>query len=157
MNPLKLDHAAQCFIAAGVGLTVGALAHIAAIVGGPEVIAFMGAPESIVQSARDKTWLAPVATCAIAALLFVWAWYAFAAANLVKKLPFTRAVLVFVAVVFILRGLTAVPAFFAVGVKFSSPSTQFSLASSGYVLVLGVLLAVGLWRTRQKPNPQQTD
>lgn len=93
----------------GVGVFLGALLHIGALIGGPEWIAFVGAPPSVVRSAQEGTWLAPVGALAIAALLMVWSLYAFSAAGLWRPLPGSPFVLGAVAAILFLRSVVILP------------------------------------------------
>ena len=81
-------HGGFYFIAAALGLTAGALLHVVALVGGPEWIAFVGAPASVVESAKTGTWLAPAGALGITALLLVLALYCLSAAGKIRPFPF---------------------------------------------------------------------
>lgn len=132
------------YVFAACGLLAGALLHVVVLIGGPDWIAFVGAPPSIVESARDGTWLAPVSTLGIALLLMIWALYAYSAAGNVYRLPFCRSMLMFVAVVFVLRGLIITPALFAGRVNWQAAIDLFIVTSSLSILAIGVSLTIGL-------------
>jgi len=132
------------FIFAGLGLLAGALLHVVVLVGGPDWIAFVGAPASVVDSARSGTWLAPVGALSIAVLLALWALYAFSAAGVVRRLPLLRTVLVFISVVFIVRGLIIIPALAGGRINWRAPIDLFVVASSLLILTLGLSIAAGL-------------
>lgn len=132
-----------CLAAGGVGVLFGALAHVVALVGGSRWIAFLGAPPSIVQSARNGTWLAPVTTLGIAAILAIWALYAFSGVGWVRPLPLLKPVLGLIAAIFILRGLLVVS--FVRQANFSSPFDVFAIVTSLFILVLGLGYALGLY------------
>lgn len=129
-------------IVAGAGLAFGALLHLVALVGGPAWIGFVGAPPAIVDSARAGTWLAPVTTLGIGAILAVGAGYAFAGAGWLRRLPFMIWVLRIVAFVLILRGLMVVP--MAARANFAAAFDAFHVAASAFVLAIGCLLAIGV-------------
>jgi hypothetical protein len=140
----KAKLARSSYVVAGCGLLAGALLHVVVLIGGPDWIAFVGAPPSVVDSSRGGTWLAPVSTLGIAFLLTVWALYAFSAAGLMRRLPFARTMLSIVAVVFIVRGLIIAPALAAGRVNWHALIDLFIVSSSLFILAIGVLLAIGL-------------
>ena len=133
-----------CFVAAGLGLLAGALLHIIAFIGGPEWIAFVGAPASVVESAAKGTWLASVGTSAITALLIFLAVYCFSAADHVRALPHLRKLLSAFAVIFIIRGIIAVPVLVANQTHWQAPRYIFFATSSAGILIIGLLLLVGI-------------
>ncbi|WP_374322051.1 hypothetical protein [Brevundimonas sp.] len=132
-------------IVGGIGMLFGALLHLAALLGGPYWIAFVGAPPSVVRSAEAGTLLAPVSTFAIIGLLVVWALYAFSGAGILRQLPFRRLMLAAVAVIFTLRGLVILP--FLHRVDWRSMHDLFVVFSSGFILAIGASYALGLWLT----------
>lgn len=134
-------------IIGGIGLVMAGLLHVVVLIGGPSWIAFVGAPASVVESARAGTWLAPVTTLAIAGVLLIWAAYAFSAAGWLHRLPFRNWVLGIVAAVLILRGLLAGP--MMVQANYAAAFDVFHVAMSVVVLVLGCLLAFGLYGLRR--------
>ena len=81
-----------------------------------------------------------MATLAIAAILVVWALYAWSAAGLVQRLPLLRPGLCAIAAVYLLRAI----AFLPLQAVFPDNSTLFWFVSSAVCLVLGLLHAVGL-------------
>ena len=130
--------ARRSFLLAAVILVAGALLHIGVLAAGPEWIAFVGAPPEVVRSAELGTWLAPVSTLGIAALLAGLALYSLAAAGKFRPLPLVKPILGLFAAIFVLRGLIIVPA----------PVDGLVIISSLAILVLGVALCLGLWATR---------
>lgn len=134
-----------CLAFGGIGTMLGALLHVVVLIGGPEWIRFVGAPESVVRSAREGTWLAPVGALSIAALLAVWGLYAFSAAGWVRPLPLLKPVLGLIALIFLVRGALILP--FLGRVNWSSPFDLFVVASSLFIFALGWAYAIGLWGT----------
>jgi hypothetical protein len=131
------------------------LLHIAVLLAGPEWIAFVGAPPDVVKSAELGTWLAPVSTLGIAAMLAVLALYALAAAERFRSLPLVKPVLGLFAMIFVLRGVIILPALVQGRVNWTAPVDVFIVASSLAILVLGVALCLGLFglrRSRQHPT-----
>jgi hypothetical protein len=94
---------------AGAIAVLGALVHVAAILGGPAWYAWFDAPPFVVESARRGTWLAPVSAAAIAALMALCAAYAFSAAGAIRRLPLLRLMLGGMAAVCLLRALVVWP------------------------------------------------
>jgi hypothetical protein len=78
-------------------------------------------------------------TLGIAAVLFLWALYAFAGAGVIGQLPFTNLALPAISLVYLARGL----GFPLLRPMFPENSTTFWLVSSGICLMLGLLYAVG--------------
>lgn len=93
----------------GIIAFIGALLHIAIMLGGPDWYDFFGAPQGLVQMARDGNLRAPVSCLIIATILFVFAAYAFSAAGLIKRLPMPGIITGLIAVVLIIRGLIFIP------------------------------------------------
>lgn len=96
-------------ILTGIAALAGALLHIAIMFGGPDWYDFFGAPQGLVQMARDGNPRAPISCLIIAGILLVFTAYAFSAAGLIKKLPLLRVVTGLIAAVLILRGLIFIP------------------------------------------------
>jgi hypothetical protein len=96
------------YLAAAIA-AVGAAIHLAAIAGGTPWYVFFNAPPGVVASSRDGTWLAPVSTAVIAALMGTCALYACSAVGLVRRLPLLRTMLAGMAAICLIRALVLVP------------------------------------------------
>lgn len=94
---------------AGYIALIGTIIHFAAIVGGVPWYIFFKAPPSVVASAREGTWLAPVSTAAIAAAMGLCAAYAFSAAGVIRRLPLLRLMLGGMATVCLVRAFILLP------------------------------------------------
>ena len=142
------------WLVAGGCLSLGAAAlHVAVIFGGPDWYRFFGAGEGFAVAAERGRWTPHLFALGIAAILAIWAAYAFAGAGLIRRLPLMRAALVAITAVYLLRGaMLFMPA------TFSRPdlSPQFMLWSSLIVLVYGILYAVGTWRDWPHLSPRKT-
>jgi len=125
----------------GLLSAAAAILHLAVIIGGPDWYRFFGAGEAIARMAEDGHWYPVVITIGIAAVLSLWAAYAFAGSGLIPRLPLMRTALVVISTVYLLRGLVIVPAFVMNGGAFE----PFVLWSSLIVLVYGIAYAVGTW------------
>ena len=128
----------------GGGLSlIAALLHLAVIVGGPDWYRFLGAGEAIAQADERGNWMPALMTLGIAAMLLIWAAYAFSAAGLIRRLPLMRTALIVISAVYLARGMFVLDAS-AFGRPDLSPGFMFW--SSLIVLVFGLTYAVGTWR-----------
>lgn len=127
----------------GVASALAALAHLACIIGGPAWYRAMGAPEGYARAAERGMWTPAVVAFAIAALLAVWAAYAFSGAGLIGRLPQLRLGLSAIAAAYLLRGMIVLRPSLLGRPDLSS---SFILWSSIIVLAMGLLYAIGVWR-----------
>ena len=130
-------------LAGGVLSLAASFLHIACIIGGPDWYRFFGAGEAMAQMAERGEWTPAVLTLAVAAILAIWAAYAFAGAGLIRRLPLMRTALSIISAIYLARGL-----FVLNPSAFSRPdlSPGFMFWSSLSVLVLGMAYTVGTWR-----------
>ena len=129
-------------IAGGLLSAAAALLHLAVIAGGPDWYRFFGAGEGMARMAEQGLARPALITLGIAALLAVWAAYAFAGAGLIPRLPMMRAALVAITAVYLLRGLVLLPMLALRPDKVGA----FALWSSLIVLAYGLAYAIGTWR-----------
>ncbi len=129
-------------VAAGILSVAASILHVATILGGPDWYRFFGAGEEMAVAAERGSSVPRVVTAAIAAILMVWAFYAFSAAGLIRRLPLLRTALVLITGVYLLRGLALVP------ILVIKPQTvdTFAIVSSLVVLGYGIAHAVGTWQ-----------
>jgi uncharacterized membrane protein len=140
-------------LVAGGSLTgAAALLHVAIIFGGPGWYRFFGAGEQMARlAARGSIYPAAVTAC-IAALLGVWALYAFSGAGVIRRLPLLRLALTLIAAVYLARGILGVPVVLFVDDVYTNQlkaKMTFMVVSSAICVVLGLCYAVGaarLWR-----------
>jgi hypothetical protein len=133
-------------ILAGTLTSLAALAHLACIVLGPRAFRFMGAGDRTVRAVEAGRIQPFVVTLLVAAVLAIWASYAFAAAGLAGPLPFDEVVLPAIAAVLTGRAVC----FPLLEPVFPGNSILFWRVSSGICLVLGTLYAWGaasVWST----------
>jgi len=132
-------------------LTVGgllsllaALLHLACIVGGPDWYRFFGAGEGVAQAAERGEVMPALMTIGIAAILAVWAAYAFSGAGRIVRLPLLRTALVVISAIYLARGLMG----FLPASAWGRPdlSATFIFWSSGIVFIYGLAYAIGTWR-----------
>jgi uncharacterized protein YhhL (DUF1145 family) len=128
-------------IAGGWLSLLAALLHVGVIIGGPDWYRFFGAGEGMARMAERGLWQPAIMTMGIAAILSIWALYAFAGAGRFPKLPLMRTALVLISAIYLARGLLII-------VILMSPvaRTPFNIWSSLIVLIYGVVYAIG---TRQ--------
>jgi hypothetical protein len=128
-------------IAGGILSAFASLLHIVVIVGGPAWYRFFGAGEAMATMAEQGSMTPTLLTLGIAAILAIWAAYAFSGAGLLPRLPLLRTGLVVISTIYLLRGLVLVP---ALALDFGGV-TPFVLWSSLIVLVYGLAYAIGTW------------
>ncbi|HEX7241995.1 MAG TPA: hypothetical protein VF263_17055 [Longimicrobiaceae bacterium] len=130
-----------------------ALLHVAIILGGPDWYRFFGAGERMARlAARGSVYPAAVTAC-IAAVLGVWALYAFSGAGVVRRLPFLRPVLALVAAVYLARGILGVPVVMLADDPYASQlkaRMTFMVASSAICVLLGLCYAAGAVSVRKR-------
>ena len=125
---------------------VAALLHVAIIVGGPEWYRFFGAGERMARLAASGALSPALITAGIATVLSVWTLYAFSGAGVIGRLPFLRAALVIIAVVYLLRGVLGIPVVLLVDDPYTrqlQAKMTFMVVSSAICILLGVCYAVG--------------
>ncbi len=128
-------------IIGGLLSAAASLLHIACIIGGPDWYRFFGAGEAMATMAERGSMTPALITLGIAAVLAIWAAYAFSGAGLLPRLPLLRTGLVAISAIYLLRGLALIPALAING----SDVMPFVLWSSLIVLVYGLAYAIGTW------------
>lgn len=129
-------------VAAGILSAGAAILHIAIIAGGPDWYRFFGAGERMARMAEQGSFRPTLIAVGIAAILAVWAAYAFAGAGLIRRLPLMRTALVAITAIYLLRGLVLAPL-----LAFRPDKVDaFTLWSSLIVLAYGLAYALGTWR-----------
>jgi hypothetical protein len=116
-----------------------AVAHLACIAIGAPAYRWMGAGERMARAVEAGKLLPTAVTFAIAAMLGLWAAYAFAGAGVIAPLPFMKAALTAIAAVYLGRGF----GFPLLKTAFPGNSQTFWFVSSGICLVIGALYAWG--------------
>ncbi len=143
----------RLLVTGGALTGAAALLHVAIILGGPDWYRFFGAGERMARlAARGSVYPAAVTAC-IAAVLGVWALYAFSGAGVVRRLPFLRPVLALVAAVYLARGILGVPAVMLADDPYASQlkaRMTFMVVSSAVCVVLGLCYAVGATSVRKR-------
>ena len=129
-------------VAGGLLSAAAALLHLGVIIGGPDWYRFFGAGEQMARMAERGSATPTLITLGIAAILSIWAAYAFSATGLIRPLPLIRTALVAISAIYLLRGLFLIPALAAGPERMDA----FAVCSSAIVLVYGLCYGVGTWR-----------
>jgi hypothetical protein len=113
--------------------------HIYIITQGAPAYRTFGAGEQMAQAAEKGSSIPALVTFGIAFVFFIWGLYALAGARVIPELPWTRAILITIATIYVLRGagVVLVPMF---GIKLNS----FLIITSLVSLTAGLLHAAGL-------------
>lgn len=131
-------------VAGGVASGAAAVAHLLCIAGGAAWYRTMGAGERMARLVEADRLGPHLVTLAIAAVLGLWSAYALSGAGLTRPLPLLRPALVAITAVYLLRA-AALPVMLR---TMPDRSATFLVVSSAIVLVIGVVHAVGLWRSQ---------
>jgi hypothetical protein len=129
-------------IIGGLLSAIAALMHIAIIIGGPDWYRFFGAGEGMARAAEQGRLMPTLVTLSIAAMLTIWAAYAFSGTGLIVRLPLLRVGLIVISAIYLLRALAVVPML----LRPNEQGSAFWLWSSGIVLIYGLAYAIGTWR-----------
>lgn len=125
-----------------------ALLHLGIIVGGPDWYRFFGAGEPMAVMSEQGLWYPAIVTACIATVLFVWSLYAFSGAGLIRRLPLLKTALLIIGIIFLLRGLLAVPLLFFADSPYMAELKEkmvFMLVTSVICLFLAVGYFRGFW------------
>lgn len=128
--------------AGGILSVSAALFHVAVILGGPDWYRFFGAGEPMARAAERGSWMPVLVTLGIAAVLMIWALFAFSGAGRIARMPWLRTGLVAISGIYLARGLMLVPLYLAR----PEATDAFAVWSSLIVLVYGLAYAVGTVR-----------
>ena len=140
---------------AGLLSSAAALLHLAVIAGGADWYRFFGAGEAMARMAERGELYPTLVTIAIAALLGVWAAYAFSGAGLIRRLPMLRTGLIAISAIYLLRA-AALP---LVLVLMPDRASPFDFWSGAIVAVYGATYAIGTtlaWPLLNRPERRKT-
>lgn len=130
---------APALILAGVLTSLAAIAHLGCLFFGASAFRLMGAGERVARAVEAGKLQPIFVTVGIAALLSVWAAYAFSVAGLIGPSPFGKFMLPAISAVFLARAF----GFPLLKSAFPENSKTFWWVSSGICLLLGGLYAWG--------------
>jgi membrane-bound acyltransferase YfiQ involved in biofilm formation len=139
-------------------LTLGAaVLHLGIIVGGPDWYRFFGAGENMAVLSEQGSSYPAFTTAIIAGTLFIWSLYAFSGAGVIRLLPFLKTALALIGIIFLLRGLLAVPALYFIDLPYVvelKAKIGFMVTTSIICLILAGLYIKGfLLMYRKSRNP----
>ncbi len=132
-------------IVGGALSAAASVLHLAVIVGGPDWYRFFGAGEGMARLAEQGSPKAALITLGIAAVLAIWAAFAFSGAGVLPRLPLLKLALLAITVVYVVRAVGYIPALMITG----APVGTFAWVSSAIVLVYALVHLLGtleLWR-----------
>lgn len=142
-------------LSAGLADAGIALFHLGVIVVGPPAYRYFGAGEAMVRKAEQGSILPAALTVGVAGVFVLFAAYAFSAAGVLTPLPRLRAALVSISLIYLLRGLSALPQGVALARAPDLLPPRFLLVSL-VALGVGVLHAAGTARTWRRSRAAQT-
>lgn len=126
-------------IAGGMLSGAAAALHVAIILGGSGWYRFFGAGERMARAAEHGSPRPALITAAIAAVLAIWACYAFSGAGIIRRLPLLRTALLLISTIYLARALVPL----ALLIIHPVPLDPFIWWSSAVVLVYGLAYAIG--------------
>jgi hypothetical protein len=145
----------RLLVAGGSITAVAALLHVAIIIGGPNWYRFFGAGEQMARLAARGSIYPAIITASIAAILGVWALYAFSAAGAIRRLPLLRLGLTLIAAVYLARGILGVPVVLFADDPYANQlkaKMTFMVVSSAICVFLGLCYAVGAVQMSKNPG-----
>ena len=94
------------FLVLAALISVGtAVAHLSCIFLGSECFSAQMAPQQVIESAKNGTWLAPVGTIFVSSIFLIVGLYAISAAGIIRKLPLLKLGIYTIASLCIIRGV----------------------------------------------------
>ena len=140
-------------LAAGWMSVAASVLHIACIIGGPSWYRFFGAGEVLARAAERGSPVPAIMTLVIAAILAIWATFAFGAAGVIRRLPLSRTALIAISTVLLARAAMAfVPAFWPP----ENRTLAFIATTSAICFIMGACFAIGTWRAWPRLSARET-
>ncbi|MFV2060340.1 MAG: hypothetical protein ACC653_06610 [Gammaproteobacteria bacterium] len=125
---------------AGILTIIVGVLYLAVIIGGPEWYRMFGLGENAASQVEQGLFRPQALTFVLAITLITWGCYAFSGAGLLKRLPLLKPSLVWITIIFLLRGIAFIPAYL-----FQPESVDnIIIVSSFLCLTFGITYAVGL-------------
>ena len=125
---------------AGVSTIIVGVMYLAVIVGGPDWYRLVGLGELTASQVEQGMFRPQALTFVLAITLITWGCYAFSGAGILKRLPLLKPSLVWITIIFLIRGVAFVPAYL-----FNPESVDnLIIVSSFLCLTFGVTYAIGL-------------
>lgn len=155
---MKKDEVAGNAMLKAGGLLSGliALVHVVIIGVGAPAYRYFGAGEGMAQLSEQGSWSPGLVTAVLTAIFVAWALYAFAGAQLIRRLPLLRLGLLAIGTLYALRGVLLGPqlVWHFSGAAALVPSRL--LVFSAVSLVTGVLYLGGTLRAWSRLSPRPT-
>lgn len=139
-------------LAGGMLSLLAAVLHLLIIVGGVAWYRFFGAGETLVAMVEAGSTVPDMLAGVIAILLFIWSCYAFSGAGLIRNLPLLKTVLVFICLIYTVRGLAVIVAYYF----YPSQLSVFLYWSSAICFLFGIVHLVGIFQVWEDINYRPT-
>ncbi len=134
---MKINY--NLMIAGVLTIIVGVL-YLAVIVGGPDWYRLFGLGELAASQVEQGQFKPQALTFVLAITLITWGCYAFSGAGFLKRLPLLKPSLVWITIIFLIRGVAFVPAYI-----FNPESVDnLIIVSSFLCLTFSITYAMGL-------------
>jgi len=125
---------------AGILTMVVGVLHLIIIIGGSEWYRFFGLGEQAATKVEQGLIEPHALTFVLAVTLITWGCYAFSGAGFLKRLPLLKPSLVWITIIFLLRGIAFVPAYL-----FQPEAVDNMIIISSFLcLTFGITYAIGL-------------
>lgn len=125
---------------AGILTIIVGVLYLGVIIGGPEWYRTFGLGEQAASQVEQGLLRPQALTFVLAVMLIIWGCYAFSGAGILKRLPLLKPSLVWITIIFLLRGIAFVPAYL-----FQPESVDNIIIISSFLcLTFGLTYAVGL-------------
>lgn len=142
-------------LAGGSFCLLASLLHVLIILGGPDWYRFFGAGEEMAQMAARGDAYPAVITSFISLILLLWGLYGYSAAGFIRPLPLLRPALLVIAIIFLARGLLAIPLLFWTDdhlyLQELASSMTFMMISSAISVGAGLCYLISFMEKRQQP------
>jgi len=137
-------------VIAGILCAIGALLHLATIIGGPDFYRFMGAGEGMAQMAEDGLAYPTIVTSMIALILFTWSAYAFSGVGVIIRLPLLKTGLVLISTILMIRAIFGIVFMF---ITIEHPylielqaRPMFMMVTSSICLIFSLFFIIGTYK-----------
>jgi hypothetical protein len=119
-----------------------ALLHVIIIIVGPSAYRYFGAGEDMAKGAESGSAFPALLTLTLVGIFTIWGFYGFSGANVVRRLPFLKTVLLLIGAVYTLRGVAVFQELLQIAtssMEVAPRKVVFSLVS----LVIGLTYLLG--------------
>ena len=127
---------------AGTSSAAIAALHVVIVFLGAPAYRYFGAPRELVRLAEARSLVPAAITFGLALLFCLFAAYAFAAAGAIPRLPLMRTALAGISIIYLLRGVSAVPQGIALALRPDLVRPR-DFVFSAVAMIVGVAYALG--------------